>query len=56
MANASVAAPTIATDRPSVLNGMKQPPMAGKLPRYVSQQMRKTNGDDLAQLAAFTFS
>ena len=44
MANASVAAPTVATDRPRVLNGMIRPPMAGKLHRYARQQMRKRNG------------
>src|SRR5271154_4826767 len=47
MANASVATPTVATDRPSVLNGMKRPPMAGKLHRYATQRPRKTNGHRL---------
>jgi hypothetical protein len=44
MAKASVAIPTVATDKPSVLNGMKRPPLAGKLHRYATQRPRKTNG------------
>jgi hypothetical protein len=42
MANASVAIPT--TDRRSVLNGMKRPPMTGKPHRYATQRLRKANG------------
>jgi hypothetical protein len=56
MANASVAIPTVATDRPSVLNGIKRPPLAGKLHPHATSTNEEGKGLPFHTADRFTFS